>query len=116
MQYFKTANPENQSQGALSERVRYLKDAEGGHEEMCEITDEIFREGQANGEAIGMTKGIEKGKIEQAQKTAKAMHQKGFDDAMIADNLQVSLEQVREWLPKAGNWRWDGNGEADAIF
>ena len=94
MQYFKTANPEDQSQGALSERVRYLKFAEGGHEEMCEITDEIFREG----EAVGMTKGKAEGKLEQAQKTAKAMHQKGFDDAMIADILQVSLEQVREWL------------------
>ena len=95
MQYFKTANPEDQSQGALSERVRYLKDAEGGHEEMCEITDEIFREGQAAGKV--------EGKIEQAQETVVAMHQKGFDDATIADILQVSLEQVREWLPKAGN-------------
>ena len=82
MQYFKTANPEDQSQGALSERVRYLKDAEGGHEEMCEITDEIYREGE----------------LAQAQKTAKAMNQKGFDDAMIADILQVSIEQVREWI------------------
>ena len=102
MQYFKTANPEDKSQGALSERVRYLKFAEGGHEEMCEITDEIFREGQANGEVIGLAKGIEKGKaegkIEQAQETVIAMHQKGFDDAMIADILQVSIEQVKEWL------------------
>ena len=95
MQYFKTANPEDQSQGALSECVRYLKFAEGGHEEMCEITDEIYREGHADGK--------EEGELAQAQKTAKAMNQKGFDDAMIADILQVSIEQVRKWLPKAGN-------------
>ena len=38
MRYFKTADPDDDSQGALSERVRYLKCKEGGIKRMCEIT------------------------------------------------------------------------------
>ena len=94
MQYFKTADPEDQSQGALSKRVRYLKCEEGGNEEMCEITDEFIREGIA----IGEEKGIAEGDTKRAKETASTMHQKGFDYATIADIFHVSLEQVKEWI------------------
>lgn len=56
---------------------------------MCEITEKIYKD--------GMTEG----KTEQAMNTANAMHKKGFDNATIADILQVSVQKVQEWI--AGN-------------
>ena len=49
MKYFLTADPEDMSQGALSERVRYLKKEEGGQKIMCEIMDRIKEEGREEG-------------------------------------------------------------------
>ena len=39
------------SQGALSERVRYLKKEEGGQKIMCEVMDRIREEGRKEGRA-----------------------------------------------------------------
>ena len=82
MQFFKETDPNDQSHGALSERVCYLKREEGGHKEMCTITDEIYREGIAD----------------EKVRTAKIMHNKGFGNAEIADILEVSTELVKKWL------------------
>ena len=49
MQYFKTSNPEDMSQGALSRRVHYLKREKGGMEEMCEYSERIFNGGKEEG-------------------------------------------------------------------
>ncbi len=49
MKYFLTADPEDMSQGALSERVRYLKKEEGGQRIMCEVMDRIREEGRKEG-------------------------------------------------------------------
>ena len=51
MRYFRTADPEDMSQGALSERVRYLKKEEGGQRIMCEVMDRIREEGRKEGRA-----------------------------------------------------------------
>ncbi len=51
MKYFLTADPEDMSQGALSERVRYLKKEEGGQRIMCEVMDRIREEGRKEGRA-----------------------------------------------------------------
>ena len=53
MRYFLTADPEDMSQGALSERVRYLKKEEGGQKVMCEIMDRIREEGRREGKEEG---------------------------------------------------------------
>ena len=37
MDYFKTADPEDMSQGDLSARIHFLKCEEGGYQEMCDI-------------------------------------------------------------------------------
>ena len=41
LHYFKTADPDDMSQGPLSRRVRYLKREEGGLNEMCEYSQRI---------------------------------------------------------------------------
>lgn len=49
MKYFKTADPDDKSQGALSDRVHFLKCEEGGMKIMCEIAEKIFAEGREEG-------------------------------------------------------------------
>lgn len=44
MQYFKTSNPYDSSQGHLSNRVAQLKQTKGGHAEMNEYAKKIFEE------------------------------------------------------------------------
>ena len=53
MRYFKTTDPNDASQGDLSKRVHLLKCKKGGYEEMCEISEKWYREGEAVGEARG---------------------------------------------------------------
>lgn len=73
MNYFKTAAPDDMSQGDLSRRIHYLKCEEGGYQEMCEISEKIYSEGKLEG------------KIE----TAINMKKKGYPDDVIADILEV---------------------------
>lgn len=54
MNYFKESDPNDMSQGELSRRIHYLKCEEGGYEEMCEISEKIYREGMED----GMERGI----------------------------------------------------------
>lgn len=42
MDYFKTANPEDMSQGDLSARIHFFKCEEGGYPEMCEVSEKIL--------------------------------------------------------------------------
>lgn len=50
MNYIKTADPDDRSQGELSKRVHFLKCEEGGYEIMCEISEKIYAEGREEGE------------------------------------------------------------------
>ena len=90
MRYFKTADPEDKSQGALSDRVRFLKCEEGGREIMCEVTEKIYAEGREEGMALGRT--------EEARKTALNMAGKGYGVDVIAELIEMSAETVRQWL------------------
>lgn len=49
MDYFKTADPEDMSQGDLSARIHFLKCEEGGYPEMCEVSEKIYNEGKIEG-------------------------------------------------------------------
>ena len=49
MRYFKTCDPEDMSQGALSRRVHYLKKEERGINEMCEYSERIYNGGKKRG-------------------------------------------------------------------
>lgn len=84
MQYFKTADPFDRRHGELSNRVHYLKCEEGGYQEMCDVTEKIYKEG----------------KLEGKKESALRMHEKGFPDNTIADLLDVDIELVQEWLYK----------------
>lgn len=94
MDYFKTADPEDMSQGDLSARIHFLKCEEGGYPEMCEISEKIFKEGKKEGKKEGIIEGIIEGKKE----TAFNMKSKGYSDAAIADILEVGINVVQQWL------------------
>ena len=94
MDYFKTADPEDMSQGDLSARIHYLKCEEGGYQEMCEVSEEIYKEGIIEGKKEGIIEGKKEGKKE----TAFNMKSKGYPDATIADILDVGINVIQQWL------------------
>ena len=55
--FFKTSDPDDMSQRALSRRVRYLKREEGGIKEMCEYSERIFNGGKEEGRREGHQEG-----------------------------------------------------------
>lgn len=94
MQYFKKADPNDMSQGALSERVHYLKTEKGGYEEMCEVAERIYEQGIEQGIEQGETKG----RTEEAKETVKKLYGKGYGISLIAGMLDRSENQITEWL------------------
>ena len=56
MQYFKTADPDDQSQGVLSERIAFIKRAKEGEEIMCAIEDRFIEEGRVRGKIEAIIK------------------------------------------------------------
>ena len=81
MNYFKTADPDDDSEGELSKRVRYLKKEEGGMDIMCEVSDRIMERGRKFGEEQMLRKLVQK-------KLAKGMN--------IAEALEETEERIRE--------------------
>ena len=86
MKYFKTADPEDDSQGDLSRRVHYLKCEEGGIEYMCELTEAIEKRGEARGEARGRQGGC----LQSCQY--------GDDVDKIAQAVGETAAVVQQWL------------------
>ena len=89
MQYFKTADPEDDSEGELSKRVRYLKREEGGTEIMCEIMERIRQEGRSEG------------RIESDKKTAVNLFRMGMPAEKIAQVVEENVSIVKKWLEGA---------------
>lgn len=107
MQYFKTADPEDMSQGALSKRVSFFKkDEEGGAGEMCDVSKEIYEmgredgiaEGKAEGKEEGKAEGLIKGGLEKAKKAALNFAKMGFSVEKIAAGVEVDEDTVRQWI------------------
>lgn len=90
MEYFKTTDPEDASQGDLSKRVHLLKCEKGGWDEMCEVSEKWYREGEAAGEA--------RGEMKAKQETALNMKKKGYPDTTIADILEVGVATLQKWF------------------
>ena len=90
MRYFKTADPEDDSQGALSRRVKFLKSEEGGVERMCELTDMIEKRGELRGENRGRQEG----------KRVVAINLAGMGMTVdrIAQAVEENVSVVRQWL------------------
>ncbi len=85
----------------LKDKIKYLKETEGGYENMCKIFDEIREEGIAKGieQGIvqGIVQGIEQGKSEMKITTAIAMIKSGqisFD--LVAQCLGLTLKEVND--------------------
>ena len=89
MQYFKESDPMDQSHGALSKRVHYLKCEEGGYQEMCEVAEKIYTEGQTVGE------------LNARKKTACTLKNMGMAEEDIAKAVHTDLAQVKAWLAEA---------------
>ena len=86
MQYFKTADPDDMNHGDLSKRMHWLKCEEGGYQEMCEISEKIFKEGQIEGE------------LKKAKSTAMRLADMGLATEKIAEAVEVSTSTVKQWL------------------
>ena len=82
MEFFKTADPDDMSQGNLSRRVHFLKSEEGGYQVMCEISEKWYREGEES----------------QARRTALKLKEMGLSVDMIARAVNFSLDTVKQWL------------------
>ena len=98
MDYFKTADPGDMSQGDLSARIHFLKCEEGGYSEMCEVSEKIYREGIIEGKKEGIIEGKKEGIIEGKKETAFNMKKKGYSDAAIAEILEVGINDIQQWL------------------
>lgn len=61
---------------------------------MCEVSEEIYKEGIIEGKKEGKKEGIIEGKKE----TAFNMKNKGYSDAVIADILDVGINIIQQWL------------------
>lgn len=93
MDYFKTAHPEDMSQGDLSARIHFLKCEEGGYQEMCEVSEKIYNEGRLEGRSEGRLEG----RLESTKETAFNMKEKGYPDDVIADILKTGLNVLQQW-------------------
>ena len=88
MQYFKTCDPDDMSQGALSRRVRYLKREKGGIEEMGEYSERIFNGGREE----GLREGRREGRWEERQAMIHLMRAQGIDE----ETIEKILENLKE--------------------
>ena len=102
MQYFRTADPFDDSEGELSKRVRFLKNEEGGIEIMCEIMERIREEGRLEGiregKKSGLREGRKSGRLESSRKTAVNLGQMGMPIETIARAVDADVTVVKQWL------------------
>ena len=94
MRYFRTSDPRDMSQGALSRRIHFLKQEEGGYQIMCDISEKWFKEG----EEAGLKAGRKAGSVSQAKKTVYNMAKAGLSIESIASFVDFSIETVARWL------------------
>ena len=100
LHYFKTADPDDMSQGPLSRRVHYLKREEGGLNEMCEYSQRIYNGGKEEGLALGRRQGISEGlqqgrreKEKEITEKVLSLKEQGFDEEMIKKVLKTITEE-----------------------
>lgn len=93
MKYFKTADPNDNSQGDLSKRVHFLKCEEEGMKTMCKVTDELIEIGKEIGESIGEERSL--------RRIVLRMAERGKSLVEILDDTGVSLELAQQWIGEA---------------
>ena len=96
MQYLKTAEAGDTSQGELSRYVNYLKSPEGGREKMGEF-ERIFREkGRQEGRQEGLKEGRQEGRKE-GEASGKLKERLNNVKALMA-NMKVSAQDAMKML------------------
>ena len=85
-EYFKTADPNDNSEGDLSKRVHFLKCEEGGVDIMCEVAERIEARGREQGEK------------RKARITTQNLYQMGMSPEKIAQAVGEDIGSVRQWL------------------
>ncbi len=85
MRYFQTVDPEDLSQGALSDRVRYLKTEQGGIQEMDAVLEEVYQEGK------------EEGKENERRSMVFRMFSRGDSLESIGFIADMPLAQLEAW-------------------
>ena len=98
MEYFKTADPMDDSEGELSKRVHYLKCEEGGADVMCEISERIEKRGEERGEKRGEQRGEKKGSEKKAKMTAHNLFEMGMSPEQISRAVGEDISAVKKWL------------------
>ncbi len=98
MRYFRTTDPEDQSQGALSARVRFLKIEEGGYREMEAVVEEIFQDGVRVGREEGREEGLAEGVKSERRETAFRLLARGAELDEIIYVAGASPEQAEQWI------------------
>lgn len=76
MHYFNNTDSSNMNYGALSKRVKYLKESKGGNSYMCEFIEKIQQESHDIGRLEGLREGRREGQLE------------GGIQTLIIDNLE----------------------------
>lgn len=85
MKYFKTADPQDMSQGDLSNRVHFLKCEEGGYEVMCEMSEKWMAEGEEK----------------KAKEIALNLADMGMSIENISQAVKTNIVIVKQWLEGA---------------
>ena len=102
MHDFNCTKAEDMNFALMAERTRYLKENPKGVGAMCKAMEELRDESYAEGKADGKAEGIELGELKKAKTLALNMHKKGHSLEEIADMLECSIDDVKEWVsPKA---------------
>lgn len=89
MKYFKTTDPQDMSQGELSNRVHFLKCEEGGYKVMCEMSEKWVEEGRIEGEE------------RKAKEVVFSLAARGVTPENIADIVKMNIAVVKKWLEGA---------------
>ena len=90
MHDFNCTDPNDMQIDLLAQRTRYLKESPEGVGEMCREMEMMRDKSRAEGRA--------EGELKKAKQTALNLHSMGLDVASIAKAVDVSVEQVKQWL------------------
>ena len=91
MNYFKNTDSNDTAHGVLSERVKYLKESEGGTSYMCEFIKKFREEGRSEGLREGLTRGMTQG-ITQGRQLSKISTIRNMNFNQISDVLDDDNE------------------------
>ena len=94
MQYLKTAEVGDASQGELSQYVNYVKSPKGGRKVMGEFEKYFREEGRKAGVEEGLAQGLAEGEAKKSRETAIKMLKKHKPLSEIKEFTDISEEEI----------------------